>query len=377
MRTRLIRISGICLMTTMLACIALLLAQTIREFSFQNHYSSGSVKISLHQYQIDDKGNRVVAEDGVVQPGQTLSYIPEIRNERADCYVRVHISLEMNDSFAEQELSVDDIHSVCEDWIRIDDDFYRTRILRHGESCDVFREINIPSSWTHDSGSGGFTIKVIADAIQSDNFTPDFESAMPWGSIRIEREKDDDTTDYCSTVSSFGTPNELEIRGDGGLESTTGDLFRNFSYFMAGDSFEDKLYVRNYSDTDIDLYFRIKSRNNGLNDKTKLTISNGSNVLYRSEALHATTQEWRKISSIRARESTRLDFSLYLPEDSDREYTALSDDVIWQFRTVESESMSGDRPMIRTGDEAQLMTWILVLLFSVTAVSLMADQRRK
>lgn len=376
MRTRLIKSFVICLMTAMLACISIILAQTIQEYSFQNHYSSGSVKISLRQYQIDERGERVEAQNRVVQPGQKVSYIPEISNERADCYVRVHVSMEMNDSTSEQEISVDNINALGEDWIRINDDFYRMRILRHGESCDVFEEIDIPSSWTQQKGNGGFTIRVIADAVQSDNFTPNFESAMPWGSIRIETEKEADTTDYCETVSEFSTPNELIITGNGGLESTTEDLFSNFSYFMAGDSYEDKLDVRNRSDRDVDLYFRMISRNNGLNKQTELTISNRSKVLYKSANLHEQSKEWQKITRINAGQTKRLIFSVYLPENSEGEYAALNDNVIWQFRMKESEGMSGDRRMIRTGDEAQLMAWILILLFSLAAISVVADRRK-
>lgn len=363
-------------MFVILACVAFLFAKSIKKFSFQNHYSSGSVKISLRQYQIDERGERIEAENGVVQPGQKVSYIPEISNERADCYVRLHVSLEMNDKNSEQEISADNIGAVSEDWIRIDDEFYRTRILRHGESCDVFREIDIPSSWTQHNGNGGFTIKVIADAVQSDNFTPNFESAMPWGSIRIESEKEDDATDYCETVSAFKTPNELTITGEGGLEATTEDLFRNFSYFMAGDSYEDQLHVKNHSDRDVDLYFRIKSRNNGLNEKTVLTISNKSTVIYQSVNLPEASEGWNKIASINAGGTKILKFSLYLPEDSEREYTALNDDVIWQFRMNESESMSGDSHLIKTGDDRQLMTWVLILLLATVSITAMADRRK-
>ena len=376
MKTKLKRSFGICLMTAMLTCISLVLAQTIQEYSFQNHYSSGSVKISLHQYQIDERGERVEVHNGVVQPGQKVSYIPEIRNERADCYVRIHVSMEMNDSTSEEEISVDNINAIGEDWIRIGDNFYRTQILKHGESCDAFEGIDIPSSWTQQNSNGGFTIRIIADAVQSDNFTPNFESAMPWGSIRIETEKEADMTDYCETVSTFRTPNELTITSEGGLESTTEDLFRNFSYFMAGDSCEDKLLVRNRSDSDVDLYFRILSHNNGLNEKTELIISNKSTVLYKSSNLHEQSRDWQKITHIKAGQTKKLIFSVYLPEDTEGEYAALNDDVIWQFRMKESERMSGDRRMIRTGDETWLMKWILILLLSLAALSVITDRRK-
>ncbi len=102
----------------------------------------------------------------------------------------------MNDKNIKHKLSYDDIYGLGSGWKKIGDYLYYTRKLKHGETVDVFRGIKIPYYWTQrEHESCGFTLYAIADAIQSQNYTPNYTSDAPWGSAVI-RTGDDNMLRY-------------------------------------------------------------------------------------------------------------------------------------------------------------------------------------
>lgn len=156
-------------------------AQTTHVFSFQNKYDTGILDIDLDQYQIDKSGNRVVAQSKSVLPGEKVSYIPAINNKGADCFVRLHVEAVMQDQYIKRGITQEDIYGIGSNWKQIGDYLYYTEILKQGQTIDVFQGIEIPYIWTQRSHeSSGFTLYVYADAIQSTNYTPNFNSDSPW-----------------------------------------------------------------------------------------------------------------------------------------------------------------------------------------------------
>ena len=362
-------------MLSLLIIFAISFAQNNQNFSFHNHYSSGSVKVELHHYQLDENGNRVEAKPGTVLPGEEVSYIPVLTNNRADCYVRVHIDVDMSDDKAVPAVGTNDIKGWDNNWIKKGDEYYYKPVLRHGESLDIFQGLNVPSSWTQKQhGSSNFAITVVADAIQSNNLYPDYKSDLPWGSVKIESEKEFDPIDYCRTIEPFTTPNELMIRGDGGLESRSEDLFSNFSYFMAGDTYDDTLLIRNKSDKRIRVYFKMKNKAGALSDKTELGIKCRGRELCNAP-MNELADAWERLVSIDAGKEANLKFSLHMPDDSMREYTVLKDDAIWQFKVVSDEATSGDA-RVATGDRNMLIMWTLILACGVISLGALLYRRK-
>lgn len=373
MRNRLKRKYLYCIAALALMLITFVFAYKTYDFSFLNHYGTGSVKLSVGLYQMDSDGNRVAARTATVLPGETVSYIPEITNNRANCYVRVHLETDMKDENC--SITADNISGLEDGWIRNGENLYYTREFKHGESIDVFRELIIPSDLAQDDAEDGFTVTVIADAIQSDNFDPDFDAELPWGSVQIEREKEDDPIDYDRGITPYRTPNELRFSGEGGLESETEDLFGNFSYFMAGDEFQDSLRVKNQSDHRIRLFFRVKDSEGSLNDQTELTISSKGKKIYQGFGRDPSEQNvWHELTAIDAGRSVDLDFSLKLPMDTRQEYTVLRDDVVWEFRTV-TDAAHRDAGVVRTGDEARALIWIILIICTGIMIVIMIGRR--
>ena len=181
MRTIRIAILGLCCIILTSLINPLLYAQITHVFSFHKNTNTETLSISLEQYQVDKNGKRAVAQSTSVLPGEEVSYIPVIKNNGADCYVRLRITIEMKDRDIQRRISLDDIYGIGSCWKQIGDYLYCTQVLRSGASLDAFEGIEIPYIWTQKRHeSSGFTLHAFADAIQSDNYTPNFNSNSPW-----------------------------------------------------------------------------------------------------------------------------------------------------------------------------------------------------
>lgn len=142
-----------------------------------NHISTGDINIGIQEYEVKDGKESLYADpDGrLVLPSQKISKIPRITNYAQPCYVRVKIACtgEM------LVLSEQDISGMPEEWIRAGEYYYLTDPLDTGESADVFQTVTIPEEWTETSSDQRLGITISAEAIQSDNFTPDFSRNSP------------------------------------------------------------------------------------------------------------------------------------------------------------------------------------------------------
>lgn len=181
-----------CCVMVMFLCTPFIYAQSTHVFSFPNSTDgTGTLKIDLEQYEIDSNGNRVVAQSKSVLPGEQVSYIPVIKNNGADCYVRLRTTIEMEDREVDRAITHEDLYGLGPNWKQIGEYLYYTKILRRGESIDAFMGVEVPHVWTqrmHESS--GFTLYEHADAIQSENYTPNFNSDTPWEDAELKSKTD-------------------------------------------------------------------------------------------------------------------------------------------------------------------------------------------
>lgn len=283
----------------------------------------------------------------------------------------------MSNKLVKENIGFRNLFGQSEEWKRIGDYYYYTHILGNNTPIILFQGLDIPQSWGEkENCPDEFTVRIKADAIQAANFTPDFNSNSPWGSVVIEHEKDYDPTNYCETAMKYNTPNELTVTDGTALESKTNDLFGNFSYFMAGDTFKDTLHVKNGSNKRIRLYFRMRNRGGQLSDKTRINVS-CDNRTYYDGTLSSMNSRWQKLTSIDAGQKKNLKFTLYLDEDSKQEYSVLEDDVIWQFRTTSDESPSNKAAGVKTGDSTVILGWCCAFLAALLLLIQAARTRRR
>ena len=156
-----------------IACVALagvcaLGAAAAPRTVFDAHVSMDTVDVRVTGTPV---GRTLIYDD------ELLPYRATIANSGQDCYVRVRAYSETEEGERfELEPQVDEAswHRTPDGWL------YYKPVFSDGESQDIAFSVGNPRSpW---DGSGmALDVHVIAQAIQTSNFIPDYNSPQPWG----------------------------------------------------------------------------------------------------------------------------------------------------------------------------------------------------
>lgn len=165
------------------------LANYTAEKEVVNNTKTDTVDIELKEYQIDDNSSLSEFVNPVNQvPGATVSKIPKIYNKGSDCWLRVKIDFDIDDKELET-IDIDNLNGFEKDnWVFCKDDgyWYLKESLKEETNIDVFESVTIPSEWGNEYKDKNIYIDITAEAIQTKNFTPNYESNKPWGDEKAE-----------------------------------------------------------------------------------------------------------------------------------------------------------------------------------------------
>ena len=344
-----------------------------------NHFETGIVDIRIKEYQIVNGQEEIWTDPPMVLPGDRVSKIPRIYNDGTDCYVRVKIC------FREAgELTEANLFGMSAKWMKADDGwYYYKEILKTGTTVDVFKGFEIQKNLSEDMTEKTFYIDIDADAIQSKNFTPDFEAASPWGTVEILKCEKEGQYDISILKKSDTQSFEIRYEGDiGKLIKNKEDFFVNFPYLMPGDKYSDFIRIVNDDKTkDLNIYFRSEAKDDSeLLDKIFLRITmerNGEtkNIYYGSLRALELSKDCL-LGVIPKGSEGEFYFEIEVPKTLNNKYTILDSNVKWIFSI---EPIQNTEPMIgnsvKTGDDAKV--WMYVTLLAGSAGVLMMRKWRK
>lgn len=363
---------------TMLFCRTEIYAKTSVDVT--NHFETGIVDIGIKEYR-EVSGKEELWEDNLtVLPGDRVSKIPRIYNYGTDCYVRVKIH------FREAgELTENNLFGMSDQWMKADDGwYYYKQILKEGKTADVFNGFEIQKNLSEKMAEKTFYIDIDAEAIQSKNFTPNFESASPWGSVEILSCEKEGQYDIGVLKKSDTQAFKIEYQGKTEkLIKNKDDFFVNFPYLMPGDKYSDFIKLVNDNKTkDMKIYFRSEAKDDSeLLDKIVLRITtelNGEKRAVYEGSLRAVELSKEGLLGVipRSKEGTFY-FEIEVPSTLNNQYTILDSHVKWIFST---EPVRETKPLIgesvKTGDTAMVGIYAVLLLFS-SCVLIMRKRRKK
>ena len=368
--------AGLCL----LLLAGIFYAARQAKITFENNLQTGSTHIDITTYKVEDG---IVVETPpedirAVYRNETVSYIPRVTNLRYEGYVRVKIDIEEKDidesGFSDFILKDDIKNSRGEnganpDWIQKPDGFfYCTKVLSPGEYSEIFNQLRM-ERWLGSPESKTLNVHMIADVIQTDHFTPNWEEDLPWGGVQIERAKERDDIDY-GEARSIGDKALIMTYDGTRLEGTSADLFDNFGeFYMAGNTYSDVLKMKNASRGDVKLYFRTQNVNTDLLEQMELRILLNGTEIYSGDLVSEELSPWRELTVLKRGETKDFEFEVHLPKESQNYYSVLKDKVIWQF---DFESMGGKQ----TGQELPIHLIILIAIAIFSALWLLAGRKR-
>lgn len=358
------------------------------ETSVTNHFSTGVVDIDLNEYELTANGGEEPfknytgkkGENPLILPGDDISKIPRITNDGNDCYVRAKLEFSGTDEDLESEL-----YGFPDGWEKHEDGYYYYKnILKTGENVDIFEGLKIPTDFPQTEEGKTFTLRINVDAIQSKNFSPDWNDRSPWGKVEIQdciREGYDIATFKQAENQSM----RVEYQGSSKkLFSNPDDFFRNFPVMMPGDTYNESAGLVNNSKTPIKLYFRSEVTDKSplldeINIKIYSTIDGNRKMIYKGPLVNSQITDNILLGTIPANATGTLEYKLDVPKELDNQYTILASYVKWIFSTEPIVAGKSGNERVQTGDSSMIGVYLVAggLFFAAGAYAIWNDEERK
>lgn len=359
-----------------------------------NVISLGDVNIGLKEYEKKGTVRTVYKGARRVLPGETVSKIPEITNYAKPCWVRARIFYQ-NDRKDTEGFGDGMLLGIPENWIRRGEYYYYTKVLKRNEKIHLFENLRIPETWTEEHQGQKLEVMVQAEAIQADNFLPDFSGMSPWGNQKIQvcvHKKEGAPS--CQREKTRLT---VEFNGKAHkLMAVPGDFFSNFGRAMPGDALQDTIQISNTTDQKAEILFRTqveKKDSEGLEllQGIGLCISMEGKVLYQGTLDSPELQKLHSLGNYEPGSSGKMEFTLSIPEKWDNAYALREAEVQWIFEVKEEEKqnpedrlseklqetagkhhISSKKSAVKTGDSANAEQQLLVgTLSGMLAITLL------
>lgn len=311
-------------------------AATSYETEVINNVGIGDISISLKEFELDEDGNEIPYEnDKVVLPGQKVDKIVRITNEANTAWIRAKLEYTSDDGIrglSDQMVTLD-----SDEWIKAGDYFYYPVPVEKDSSIDFVKEVRIPTEWDESYADKSFSIIVTADAVQTDNFTPDFTSEDPWFGTVIET----CVHTVYSPVQAGKTAFSVAFEGGAeGLVRTGDDFFSNWGELMPGDTVSDTVQIKNSYSRPVTIYFWTETiADDMLLKALQLEIKNGDNVIY-SGTMDGAITDKVTLAYLKSGEETRLTYTLSVPAELNNQYALSSTKTKWIF-SAQLKSSSG------------------------------------
>lgn len=328
------------------------------ELMVKDGFSSGAVNIKLS----------ASCETYRISRGKSVRYIPTIINRGADCYVRVSLSAESGKD------SIDITSRCCnlkENWKQIGDYLYYKIPLKSGEKAEICSGFEYPQEWKYKE-KNELRVKAYAEAIQEENFAPDFASATPWGNVVAVKSYVEDEYTVSAVKSSEANIRELKKDGVKGLTIDEKDFFGELM-LMPGDTKTGKLKVNNTSEKTAQILFKAeyagKLPRKSLNLRIESGNGNNKKVFYEGFVSEKELHEYREIVRIDPGKSEVLNFTLSFSKTAGNGYQLKEGDIIWHFAVYDDEKNG----FVRTSDDVgiQIIAVCLALISGILIYWLM------
>ena len=315
-----------------------------------NRFSSGGINIEAECLQ--EKGGEFIpaGELTVADLGSVVSYIPRITNRAEESYIRVKLEAES----AGDDINISKyLYGVDGRWREIGEYMYYTEKLGHDEAVELCRGFEIPDDWDYRK-ENRMKVRLTADAVQTKNICPDFDSEVPWGDVAVERSevRGQYTVRENVPVSGQGAVKIVCDRSSG-ISVSEDHMFSDITdgAFMPGDERSGSLVIRNDRKHKVKVLFKAVSDSSELSKSMQLKICSRQNdggmtdgnmeVFYSGPMADRRLDEYRVIAELDAGEEQQLDITTSLPAEADNRCQLKEGAQLWYF-TVSEDGAAPD-----------------------------------
>ena len=313
------------------------MASSYYETEVVNGISMGDIDISINEYEHDENGNEVnYVDQKMVLPGQKVDKIVRITNNANTAWIRA--KLEYTDYEGLKGFSDSDLVLASDKWIKKGDYFYYTEPVAKNQYQDLIKQVVIPSNWSNERADATYSIYIIADAVQTSNFTPNFESDDPWFGTVIEQCVHTKHDIKTATNDAFKVTFE---GGSDGLVKVGDDFFKNWGSLMPGDVVTDKVTVGNDYNRGVSIYFKTETiADDELLKALHLTIKEEDKVIYDGTMDGAVTKGVY-LGYFTKGETAEITYTVSVPSELNNKYALMDTKTKWIFSCSLSSSSGG------------------------------------
>lgn len=202
---------------------------------------TATIKGTIQSDKVEIVAN-LLSETGEITPGERAKQLLTISNLGSDCYIRVIPKVKAKD------ISVSDLEFDCgNDWKKINESYYYTKVFKKDKSVGFCESMLIPAK----APIGDISVEYGIDAIQSDNFEPEFTSLNPWGNVEIVEVKNRGQSLVVKTLGSQKADKDtLEIHYNEEAKSLItnfDEIFKDVPLIKPGDSYVEEIKLKNSS----------------------------------------------------------------------------------------------------------------------------------
>ncbi|HIS27396.1 MAG TPA: LPXTG cell wall anchor domain-containing protein [Candidatus Pullilachnospira intestinigallinarum] len=330
-------------------------AAAFSQVSTMEILTTGKVDILLEELSRDTDGTSAWKDGMAVMPGMTVSKIPRISNAAADCYVRALVEFTGGEESG-RTLDAADLYGISEDWVRRGDYYYYKKILKSGESTELFQGIRIPGDWEQAGETeNDWEVRVQVDAVQAVHMEPDFEDESPWETggrtVPIETARMEEPVLGGEEQSEMTAVLVDETARQ--LLAVPEDFIGDFGSFLPGDEKERQVQLENRTGDARSLYFRVETeKKEEWMDQMELAVTvtqaGQEKIHWEGKLTDSQWEEYRQICRLSPGETGQLTVSLKLPEELGNQYSARTGEALFELCADEETVKNADAP--KTGD---------------------------
>lgn len=340
--------------------------------SIKNEINTGAVRIELKEYTINN-GTEVLYEEGNldnVMPGQEISFIPRVSNIGDECYVRAKVSYSKEDN---KVVNVDNVDNKSGDWIKKDGYWYYKKILKTGENVDIFKTFIVPIDMTNDYQGKYVQVNITAEAIQANNFKPNFDSESPWYDIVTQKATEDS---YKVDKIQLSTNAKIEYENNAQKYIEVPENFLGqLGHLVPGDVVEQEIKLNNTTSDDVEYYVTVKKPadlsdiQSKLLKNLKLNVSVANKTIYEGNLYDV---EKVSLGKYLKNQTAMAKFSVKVPDDLGNEYSAINTSINWLFSVngKEIEVVKEEPKVIPSPQTGDTKVQIALTVFMISAIGL-------
>lgn len=353
--------------SVILQIITILVVSSVITFTFAEKIIS---TYGIFETDGVDVSIKTEQSDKTVAPDMTVRYSPVITYKGVDAYIRFKLNISTD------AIKLSQFKGLNSDWVKQGEYFYYSKPVKNNTKLKTFTSFHIPPEYDEtepqDFMESVFNITATCDAVQAENFTPDFKNKNPWGDLIIQdnsydgnKYKEKRNKDHAEIRLNFKNPGQYSLSSDQMVKDR----------ILPGDTYCNSIILENKGKENMDVYFSVNRENQkeeyNLLDALTLSIKVDGKDFYKGNLRAEELNKWGLLTELEKGKKHVISYKIHAPKEMDNDYEEQFNHFKWNFKVNTEEK----NPL--TGNIDTLFFWLSIILLSLTIIWRMKQEEEE